>query len=63
MVHLTGGWNRWRATRLTDNAAKGSYRTAVERNALFGIRITRDDSATCLLDTATEEEAIRDVAN
>ncbi|MFI9410824.1 hypothetical protein [Nocardia gamkensis] len=35
--------------QLTDHAAKGSHR----------IRITRDDSATCPLDTATAETAIR----
>ncbi|MFF7940094.1 hypothetical protein ACFZC5_10325 [Nocardia gamkensis] len=35
--------------QLTDHAARGSHR----------IRITRDDSATRLLDTATTETAIR----
>ncbi|MGK8555492.1 NAD(P)-dependent oxidoreductase [Nocardia gipuzkoensis] len=51
-------WTIVRAPQLTDNAAKGSYRTAVERNVLFGIRITRDDLAACLLDLATDHAAI-----
>lgn len=51
-------WTIVRAPQLTDNPAKGSYRTAVERNARFGIRISRDDLATCLLDLAAEPRSI-----
>ncbi|MEV6324894.1 NAD(P)H-binding protein [Nocardia sp. NPDC051787] len=56
-------WTIVRAPQLTDNAAKGSYRTAVERNVLFGIRVTRDDLATCLLDLATTEAALHKHVN
>ncbi|MGO4618311.1 NAD(P)-dependent oxidoreductase [Nocardia sp. 2YAB30] len=56
-------WTIVRAPQLTDNPAKGSYRTAVERNVLFGIRITRDDLATCLLDLAADETAIHKHVN
>ncbi|WP_327110037.1 NAD(P)H-binding protein [Nocardia sp. NBC_01730] len=56
-------WTIVRAPQLTDNPAKGSYRTAIERNVLFGIRITRDDLATCLLDLASDEPAIRKHVN
>ncbi|WP_174186238.1 NAD(P)H-binding protein [Nocardia barduliensis] len=56
-------WTIVRAPQLTDNAAKGSYRAAVERNVLFGIRITREDLATCLLDSAGDESAIRKHVN
>lgn len=47
-------WTIVRAPQLTDNAAEGSYQTAIDRNVTFGIRITRDDLATCLLDSLTE---------
>ncbi|WP_083889619.1 NAD(P)H-binding protein [Nocardia pneumoniae] len=56
-------WTIVRAPQLTDNAAKGSYRTAVERNVLFGIRITRDDLATCLLDLTADQAAIHKHVN
>lgn len=52
-------WTIVRAPQLTDNAAKGKYRIAVERNVTFGIRITRDDLAACLLELATDTQAIR----
>ncbi|MEV0299247.1 NAD(P)H-binding protein [Nocardia sp. NPDC050710] len=50
-------WTIVRAPQLTDNRAKGSYRSAVDRNVTFGIRITRDDLATCLLDLLTAPQA------
>ncbi len=56
-------WTVVRAPHLTDNAAKGSYRTAMERNVLFGVRVTRDDLATCLLDSVTDGSAIRKHVN
>ncbi|MBF6079042.1 NAD(P)-dependent oxidoreductase [Nocardia beijingensis] len=56
-------WTIVRAPQLTDNAAKGSYRTAVERNVLFGVRVTRDDLAACLLDSVTDGSAIRKHVN
>ncbi|MFC9994327.1 NAD(P)-dependent oxidoreductase [Nocardia sp. NPDC127526] len=52
-------WTIVRAPQLTDNKAKGSYRTAVERNVMFGIRITRDDLARCMLDLIGAPQAIR----
>ncbi|GAB4589859.1 NAD(P)-dependent oxidoreductase [Nocardia sp. IFM 10818] len=52
-------WTIVRAPQLTDNKAKGSYRTAVERNVVFGIRITRDDLARCMLDLIDAPQAIR----
>lgn len=56
-------WTIVRAPQLTDNKAKGSYRTAIERNVTFGIRITRDDLATCLLDLVAEPGTIRTHVN
>jgi putative NADH-flavin reductase len=51
-------WTIVRAPQLTDNRAKGSYRTAVDRNVTFGIRISREDLATCLLDLAADPTSI-----
>ncbi|MFJ9370779.1 NAD(P)-dependent oxidoreductase [Nocardia sp. NPDC101769] len=51
-------WTIVRAPQLTDSPSKGSYRTAVERNVTFGIRISRDDLATCLLDLAGDPGSI-----
>ncbi|MBF6466496.1 NAD(P)H-binding protein [Nocardia beijingensis] len=56
-------WTIVRAPELTDNPAKGSYRTAVERNVLFGVRVTGDESAARPLDTAGDESAIRKHVN
>ncbi|MFQ6392109.1 NAD(P)-dependent oxidoreductase [Nocardia sp. KC 131] len=51
-------WTIIRAPQLTDKPAKGRYRTAVERNVTFGIRISRDDLATCMLDSVADPRAI-----
>jgi putative NADH-flavin reductase len=56
-------WTIVRAPQLTDNPAKGSYRTVVERNVTFGIRITRDDLATCLLELAAAPQTIHKHVN
>ncbi|MFE3261794.1 NAD(P)-dependent oxidoreductase [Nocardia sp. NPDC059091] len=52
-------WTIVRAPQLTDNPRKGAYRTAIERNVTFGIRITRSDLATCLIDLITTPDAYR----
>ncbi|WP_328405837.1 NAD(P)-dependent oxidoreductase [Nocardia sp. NBC_00403] len=52
-------WTIIRAPQLTDKPAKGSYRTAIERNVTFGIRISRADLATCMLDAAADPQLIR----
>ncbi|MEU2252991.1 hypothetical protein [Nocardia xishanensis] len=36
----------------------GSYRTALDRNVAFGIRIGRDDLAACMLDLAADTRTI-----
>ncbi|MFG1791728.1 NAD(P)-dependent oxidoreductase [Nocardia sp. NPDC049149] len=51
-------WTIVRAPQLTDNRAKGSYRKAVDRNVTFGIRMSREDLATCLLDLAADPASI-----
>ncbi|WP_433524998.1 NAD(P)-dependent oxidoreductase [Nocardia pseudovaccinii] len=51
-------WTIVRAPQLTDGPAKGSYRTAVDRNVTFGIRISRADLATCLIDLAADPQSI-----
>ncbi|MFI7668170.1 NAD(P)-dependent oxidoreductase [Nocardia sp. NPDC049526] len=51
-------WTIVRAPQLTDRPAKGSYRTAVDRNVTFGIRISREDLATCLLELAADPRSI-----
>lgn len=56
-------WTIVRAPQLTDNPPKGSYRTAVERNVTFGIRISRDHLATCLLDLAADPRSIHQHIN
>ncbi|MEV6278099.1 NAD(P)-binding oxidoreductase [Nocardia sp. NPDC051832] len=56
-------WTIVRAPQLTDKAAKGAYRTAVERNVTFGIQITRDDLAACLLDLVPDQGAVRKHVN
>ncbi|MFI6867183.1 NAD(P)-dependent oxidoreductase [Nocardia sp. NPDC050406] len=56
-------WTIVRAPQLTDKAAKGKYRKAVERNVVFGIRITRDDLAACMLDLVSDGEAVRKHVN
>ncbi|MFE7799769.1 NAD(P)-dependent oxidoreductase [Nocardia sp. NPDC057440] len=52
-------WTIIRAPQLTDKPGKGSYRTAIERNVTFGIRIARADLATCMLDAAADPQLIR----
>ncbi|MFQ6325910.1 NAD(P)-dependent oxidoreductase [Nocardia sp. CWNU-33] len=52
-------WTIIRAPQLTDKPAKGSYRTAIERNVTFGIRISRADLAACMLDAAADPQLIR----
>ncbi|MFI9509149.1 NAD(P)-dependent oxidoreductase [Nocardia sp. NPDC052566] len=56
-------WTIVRAPQLTDKKATGKYRTAVERNVTFGIQITRDDLATCLLDLTTDPRTIHHHVN
>ncbi|MFD4182582.1 NAD(P)-dependent oxidoreductase [Rhodococcus sp. NPDC058514] len=56
-------WTIVRAPQLTDAPGKGSYRLAVERNVTFGIRISRDDLATCLLDLVADPQSIRTHVN
>ncbi|WP_431964603.1 NAD(P)-dependent oxidoreductase [Nocardia sp. bgisy134] len=51
-------WTIVRAPQLTDKAGKGSYRTALDRNVTFGIRISRDDLAACMLDLAADPRTI-----
>lgn len=52
-------WTIVRAPQLTDNAPKGHYRTAIDRNVTFGIRITRADLARCMLDLLAAPSAVR----
>lgn len=56
-------WTIVRAPQLTDKAAKGRYRIAVERNVTFGIQITRDDLAACMLDLMSDTEAVHKHVN
>ncbi|WP_431956712.1 NAD(P)-dependent oxidoreductase [Nocardia lijiangensis] len=51
-------WTIVRAPQLTDKAGKGAYRTALDRNVTFGIRISRDDLAACMLDLAADPRTI-----
>ncbi|QLY29900.1 NAD(P)-dependent oxidoreductase [Nocardia huaxiensis] len=51
-------WTIVRAPQLTDNPAKGRSRMAVERNVTFGIRITRADLATRMLDLVSDRDAV-----
>ncbi|MEV0030631.1 NAD(P)-binding oxidoreductase [Nocardia sp. NPDC050793] len=51
-------WTIVRAPQLTDKTGKGSYRTALDRNVTFGIRISRDDLASCMLDLAADPRTI-----
>ncbi|MFI6775130.1 NAD(P)-dependent oxidoreductase [Nocardia sp. NPDC050412] len=51
-------WTIVRAPQLTDHPAKGSYKTAVDRNVTFGIRISREDLAACLLELAADPQSI-----
>lgn len=56
-------WTIVRAPQLTDNPAKSRYRSAVDRNVTFGIRLTREDLATALLDLAADPRTIRKHVN
>ncbi|WP_280378494.1 NAD(P)-dependent oxidoreductase [Nocardia wallacei] len=52
-------WTIVRAPQLTDKPGRGGYRTAAERNVTFGIRISRDDLATCLLSLIDDTASLR----
>ncbi|MCP2279498.1 NAD(P)-dependent oxidoreductase [Nocardia amikacinitolerans] len=52
-------WTIVRAPQLTDNRPQGAYRTAVDRNVMFGIRITRGDLARCMLDLIDIPQTVR----
>ncbi|MET8875044.1 NAD(P)H-binding protein [Nocardia sp. NPDC004604] len=56
-------WTIVRAPQLTDRPAQGSYRTAIERSVTFGIRISREDLAACLLDLAADPGSIHQHIN
>ncbi len=56
-------WTIVRAPQLTDKTAKGAYRTAIERNVTFGIQITRDDLAACMLELMSDPSTIRQHVN
>jgi putative NADH-flavin reductase len=51
-------WTIVRAPQLTDKPTTGAYRSAIDRNITFGIRITRHDLATCMIDLLDRPETI-----
>ncbi|WP_167474899.1 NAD(P)-dependent oxidoreductase [Nocardia arthritidis] len=56
-------WTIVRAPQLTDKPGKGSYRTAIDRNVTFGVRITRPDLARCVLTLAADPSAVHHHVN
>ncbi|MYS23055.1 Putative NADH-flavin reductase [Streptomyces sp. DvalAA-14] len=52
-------WTIVRPPQLTDNPAKGSYRTATDTNVKRGYRITRADLAACVLGLLDDGASIR----
>lgn len=50
-------WTIFRPPRLLDRPARGSYRTAIDRNLPHGLTIPRADLAACILTTLTDPAA------
>src|SRR5690606_41747232 len=52
-----------RPPRLTDGAGRGRYRSAVDRNVLGGVTISRADLAVALLEQAADPSSIGHVVS
>ncbi|MEU6584651.1 NAD(P)H-binding protein [Nocardia sp. NPDC046763] len=59
-VHHTDlDWTVIRAPQLTDKPATGTYRSVIDRNVTFGIRITRGDLASAMIDLISSPQSVR----